>query len=175
MPRPSVCIKVPKTNGEKTLTLVTKFGLADKSLVIQREEESLCIPLVREPQGIELTTLKNQIPKFSLLTAVFSEKQLLPETLPQALQYKLPAEFTCQRAPGLRHNRRHSCNRHPTQTQTLPEHNRRSNPANTKKRYNCPSQSKRRKRHLSSPRLRLHRWGTQNSNHSPRIRLPIPR
>lgn len=93
MPRPSVCIKVPKSQGEKTIALATKFGLADKSLVIQREEDSLCIPLVRQPQGIELTTLESQIPKFSILTAVFSEKQLPPETLTQALQDKLPADL----------------------------------------------------------------------------------
>ena len=93
MPRPSVCIKVPKSQGEKTLRLVTKFGLADKSLVIQREEESLFIPLVREPHGIELATLKGQIPKFDLMTAAFSEKQLPPETLTQALQDKLPADL----------------------------------------------------------------------------------
>ena len=71
MPRPSVCIKVPKNQGEKTITLATKLGLADKSLVIQREEDSLCIPLVREPQGIELTTLKSQIPKFNLYNRCF--------------------------------------------------------------------------------------------------------
>jgi len=93
MPRPSVCIKVPKSQGEKTITLATKFGLADKSLVIQREEESLNIPLVREPKGIELTTLKSQIPKFTIYTAVFSEKQLPPETLTQALQDKLSCEL----------------------------------------------------------------------------------
>ena len=92
MPRPSVCIKVPKNQGEKTLTLVTKLGLADKSLVIQREEGSLIIPLFREPQGIELTTLESQIP-FKLYTAVFSEKQLPPETLIQALEDKLPPEL----------------------------------------------------------------------------------
>jgi tRNA (guanine37-N1)-methyltransferase len=93
MPRPSFCIKVPKSQGEKTITLATKFGLADKSLVIQREEESLCIPLLREPKGIELTTLKNQIPKFTLYTAVFSEKPLPPETLTQVLQDKLPPDL----------------------------------------------------------------------------------
>jgi tRNA (guanine37-N1)-methyltransferase len=93
MPRPSVCIKVPKSQGEKTITLATKFGLVDKSLVIQREEESLCIPLVKEPEGIELTTLKSQIPKFALYTAVFSEKQLPPENLTQALHDKLPNEL----------------------------------------------------------------------------------
>ena len=71
MPKPSVCIKVPKSQGEKTITLATKFGLADKSLVIQREEESLCIPLVREPKGIELATLKSQIPKFTILHRCF--------------------------------------------------------------------------------------------------------
>lgn len=93
MPRPSVCIKVPKNQGEKTLTLTIKLGLADKSLVIQREEDNLIIPLFREPQGIELTTLENQIPKFKLFTAVFSEKQLPIETLTQVLEDKLPPEL----------------------------------------------------------------------------------
>ena len=69
------------------------MGLADKSLVIQREEDNLIIPLVREPMGIELATLKSQIPKFTIYTAVFSEKQLPPETLTQALQDKLPPEL----------------------------------------------------------------------------------
>jgi tRNA (guanine37-N1)-methyltransferase len=93
MPRPSVCVKVPKTSGERAITLLTKFALADKSLVIQREEEFISIPLVREPQGIELTTLKAQIPTFTLLNAVFSEKELPPETLTQALEDKLPQEL----------------------------------------------------------------------------------
>jgi tRNA (guanine37-N1)-methyltransferase len=93
MPRPSVCIKVPKSQGEKTIILTTKFGLMDKSLVIQHEDESLCIPLVREPEGIELTTLKNQIHKFTIYTVVFSEKQLPIETLTQVLQAKLPSNL----------------------------------------------------------------------------------
>jgi tRNA (guanine37-N1)-methyltransferase len=93
MPKPSVCIKVPKSEGEKTIILATKFGLADKSLVIQREEGGLCIPLVREPRGIELATLKSQIPKFNLVTLVFSEKALPAETLTRALQDKLPADL----------------------------------------------------------------------------------
>ncbi len=93
MPRPSVCIKVPKSQGERAITLATKFGLADKSLVIQREEENLYIPLVREPKGIELATLKSQIPSFKIYTAVFSEKQLPIETLTQVLQDKLPPDL----------------------------------------------------------------------------------
>lgn len=96
MPRPSVCIKVPKSQGEKTISLTTKFGIADKSLVIQREEENLCIPMVREPKGIELVTLQSQIPKFVLLTAVFSEKALPAETLAQSLQDKLHTDLLAQ-------------------------------------------------------------------------------
>jgi tRNA (guanine37-N1)-methyltransferase len=93
MPKPSVCIKVPKSQGEKTITLATKFELSDKSLFIQREEDNLCIPLVREPKGIELATLKSQIPKFTLQTAVFSEKELPAENLTQALQKTLPTDL----------------------------------------------------------------------------------
>lgn len=93
MPKPSVCIKVSKSQGEKTIMLAAKFGLADKSLVIQREEDNLCIPLVREPKGIELATLNSQIPKFILITAVFSEKDLPAETLTQVLQDKLPTDL----------------------------------------------------------------------------------
>ena len=71
MPKPSVCIKVPKNQGEKTITLASKLELVDKSLEIQREEDNLCIPLVREPKDIELTTLKSQIPKFTIVNRCF--------------------------------------------------------------------------------------------------------
>ncbi|HLN89055.1 MAG TPA: class I SAM-dependent methyltransferase family protein [Candidatus Binatia bacterium] len=93
MARPSVCIKVPKSQGEKTLALAARFGLFNKVLVIQREEDSLCIPLIREPQGIELATLKRQISKFTISTAIFSEKQFPQETFTQALQDKLPPDL----------------------------------------------------------------------------------
>jgi tRNA (guanine37-N1)-methyltransferase len=93
MPRPSVCIKVSKSLGEKTLNLAAKLGLADKSLVIQREEDSLIIPLLREPEGIELATFKSQIFNFRIYRAVFSEKQLAPQTLTDALENKLPKEL----------------------------------------------------------------------------------
>ncbi len=93
MPKTSFCIKVPKTSGEKTIALLTKFGIADKLLVIQREKENLLVPLIREPQGIEVAKLKIQVPTYVLLTAVFSEKQLPPENLTQALQGKLSPEL----------------------------------------------------------------------------------
>lgn len=93
MVRPSVCIKIPKSCGEKTLLLASKFGLVDKTLLIQRDDNSLCIPLLREPVGIELATLQSQISDFKVTTAVFSEKAQPAQTLSQALEGKLPSEL----------------------------------------------------------------------------------
>jgi len=50
MPKHTVCLKVPKSQGEKAIALAGKLGLIDKSLGIQREEESLFVPLVRQPK-----------------------------------------------------------------------------------------------------------------------------
>lgn len=93
MPKSSVCVKVPKNQGEKTILLAKKFGLADKSLIIQREKDNLIIPLVRKPVGIALATLKSQIPQFVLYVAVFSEKAIHSETLSQVLHDKLPNDL----------------------------------------------------------------------------------
>ena len=90
MPKSTICIKVPKRQGEKTIALACKLELIDKSLGIQRDESHLCIPLLKQPEEPELTTLKNQISEMQLTTNVFTEKNQPAETLSQALQNKLP-------------------------------------------------------------------------------------
>jgi tRNA (guanine37-N1)-methyltransferase len=90
MPKSTICIKVPKRQGEKTIALASKLGLIDKSLGIQRDEDNLCIPLVGQPAENELATLKNQVSEMQLTTSVFTEKKPPAETLSQALQNKLP-------------------------------------------------------------------------------------
>jgi len=90
MPQSTLCIQVPKSQGEKSIILVCKLGLIDKSLCIQRDEKHLCIPLVRQPKENELEVLKNQVPELQLTTNVFTEKKQPAETLIQALQDKLP-------------------------------------------------------------------------------------
>jgi tRNA (guanine37-N1)-methyltransferase len=93
MPKTSVCLKVPKHQGEKAIALATRLGLMDKSLGIEREGESLCIPLVREPQEAELTALKQQVSQLEVATADFEEKKPPMETLTQALQNQLPSDL----------------------------------------------------------------------------------
>lgn len=90
MPKSTICLKVPKIDGEKAIALANKFLLVDKSLGIQRDESHLCIPIVRQPQENELETLKNQVPEIQLTTNVFTEKKSPAEPLTQALQDKLP-------------------------------------------------------------------------------------
>lgn len=86
----AVCIKVPKTQGEKTIALANKLGIIDKSLGIQRDENQLYIPLSRQPEENELATLKNQVPNLQLTTSNFTEKKPAEETLIQVLENQLP-------------------------------------------------------------------------------------
>jgi tRNA (guanine37-N1)-methyltransferase len=90
MPKTAICVKVPKKQGEKIIALAVKLGLFDKSLEIQRDEENLCVPLVRQPEESELAALKGQVPDYQLESKVFTERRPPARTLMQALENKLP-------------------------------------------------------------------------------------
>ena len=90
MSKSSICVKVPKKQGQKTLDLICKLELIDKSLEIQRNEDNLCIPLIRQPQESELATIRDLIPEVKIAAAAFTEKQLPAKTLNQVLANKLP-------------------------------------------------------------------------------------
>jgi tRNA (guanine37-N1)-methyltransferase len=90
MPKESICLKVPKTFGQQTLDVANKLGLTDKSLHIQKDEaNSLCIPLICEPDKSQLELLKNQVPLFQLATFVFQEKKQQEKTLAEVLTNEL--------------------------------------------------------------------------------------
>jgi tRNA (guanine37-N1)-methyltransferase len=93
MPKSTICIKVPKNQGERAIALANKLELIDKSLGIQRDEGNLCIPLIRHPEETELATLKNQVPNCQLTTSVFTGKKPPAETLIQALEKTLPSHL----------------------------------------------------------------------------------
>ena len=90
MPKSSLCIKTSKKQGQKIIALANKLGLMDKSLEIGREQDSLCIPIDRQPQENELAILKGEVPEMQLATAIFTQKQLPKENLSQVLENKLP-------------------------------------------------------------------------------------
>lgn len=89
----ALCIKIPKNIGQKTIALVNKLGLFDKSLKVQRDQTSLCIPIIRQLDAAELVKLKNEVPDYQLVTRTVSEKNVQTETLTQAIQDKLPSQL----------------------------------------------------------------------------------
>jgi tRNA G37 N-methylase Trm5 len=53
MPRESVCVRIPKTHGEKAIVLANGLKIVDKELEIQRDEDFIYIPFLREPKEKE--------------------------------------------------------------------------------------------------------------------------
>ncbi|MGD6809484.1 MAG: class I SAM-dependent methyltransferase [Candidatus Bathyarchaeia archaeon] len=92
MPR-TVCFKVPKSLGEKAISLAHKLELVNKALLIQRQQDHLCIPLVKQPSEDELSQLRAAAPQLELTTEDFVEKRPAEETLNQALERQLPPEL----------------------------------------------------------------------------------
>ena len=93
MTKSTISIKVPKKQGEKAIALANKLGLMDKSLEIQRDESSLCIPLLRLPDENELVTLKSEVPETELSSNVFAEKRAAAQSLLQVLEKDLPSDL----------------------------------------------------------------------------------
>jgi tRNA (guanine37-N1)-methyltransferase len=90
MPTKSLCIKVPKTQGEKTLLVASKLEIRNKKLEIQKNTHSIYVPLTRKPSKTELAMLKTQVPDFKLATRAFSERTRQVKTLAEALENQLP-------------------------------------------------------------------------------------
>jgi len=85
----SLCITIPKTQGEKTLGLVHKMGLSNRELRIQSEDLMLHVPLVRRPNKEEKAVLKAQLPNFTLETRTFAKKSPPNKTLRHILENQL--------------------------------------------------------------------------------------
>ncbi len=90
MPTDSISVKVPKTRGERILSLTSKLGIRNKELEIEKNKNSLYIPLNRHPSETELTTLKTTAPDLQLATCSFSEKKKKTKTLAELLSGQLP-------------------------------------------------------------------------------------
>jgi len=90
MPKKSICVKVPKVYGEKSVVLANNMGIYDKQLEIQRNKNFVHIPLVREPSETELKILKEQVPFCNVSTYIFEERKKRIKTFIELLEDKLP-------------------------------------------------------------------------------------
>ena len=89
MSKSTVCLKVPKKQGEAAIALANKLQLIEKSLEIRRDEDNLYIPLTKEPSGDECAMFKSQVSEIELSTGIFTEKHS-EQTLIQVLEASLP-------------------------------------------------------------------------------------
>jgi tRNA (guanine37-N1)-methyltransferase len=90
MSESSLCIKVTKINGEKTLILTNKLGIIDRKLEIRKNENHIYIPIIQQPKEKEFSMLKAQVPDFQLTTNVFTKKKQQRKSLAQVLENRLP-------------------------------------------------------------------------------------
>jgi tRNA (guanine37-N1)-methyltransferase len=90
MPKDSLCLKVPKTDGEKVIKTAYKLGLVSKELEVQRDNTYVYIPLARNPSKDEMQTLRGQIANVEVATFTFPERKKHPATFIDFLEDKLP-------------------------------------------------------------------------------------
>jgi tRNA (guanine37-N1)-methyltransferase len=86
----SLCIKVKKIHGEKSIVVVNKLGLTDRKLKIHQDTNYIYIALSRKLEENELAKLKTRLPNFELTTALFNKKKQQRKTLTQILENQLP-------------------------------------------------------------------------------------
>jgi tRNA (guanine37-N1)-methyltransferase len=90
MPETSLCIKVKKNHGEKTLALANKLRITNRALKIHQNTEYIYVPLIRQPEKNELAKLRAQVPDFELANSVFTKKKQQRKTLVEILENQLP-------------------------------------------------------------------------------------
>lgn len=90
MPRESLCIKTPKINGEKLITIASKLKILNKELEIQKDNSYIYIPTTRSLSQDEMENLKKQVSTIEISTRVFPERKKHITTFLDLLWNKLP-------------------------------------------------------------------------------------
>ena len=84
-----MCVKVPKTHGEKAIILANKLKTVDRELEIQRNQDFIYIPLIRQPSENELEAIKEQVLDYEISTYSFPERKKRVTTFAELLVDKL--------------------------------------------------------------------------------------
>jgi tRNA (guanine37-N1)-methyltransferase len=90
MQKESMCAKVPKIEGEKTIILANKLEIVNHDLEIQSDEKFVYIPLTGQPSKHMLETLKQQVVHLEVTSRVFPERREREESVLELLEDELP-------------------------------------------------------------------------------------
>lgn len=91
-------LKISKNYGQKAIDTVRSISLLSSDFRVEREQEYLYVPLMRQPTASELGELRDTLPKFEIRTREFSRQvkqapgliDLLGEKLPPHVLASLP-------------------------------------------------------------------------------------
>ena len=89
----TVCLKVPKKLGEQAISLVKELHIFNSELAVQQLENSLCIPLTREPSFVVEKCLKNKLPEHEIMVKNFAKRKKRNFTHLDLLSSKLPSNL----------------------------------------------------------------------------------
>jgi tRNA (guanine37-N1)-methyltransferase len=90
MPEKVRCLRVLKKQGVKALALASPAKIIDKEFQVQRDQDFLYIPLVREPREGTLKTLRENEVTYRILTCTFQERKKQRPSLTDVLSTELP-------------------------------------------------------------------------------------
>jgi len=89
----TICLKISKAYGEKAIVLTKKLGIFNRDLVIQRTEDSLCIPLISKPLPVHVKEFKKALPKFEISAQESSTRTKHATKIIDVLEDKLPSRI----------------------------------------------------------------------------------
>lgn len=91
MPLSSLCLRVPKVQGQTTIEIADKLALRAKQLKVQNDDNFICVPLTRQLNEVEVTIFKAQAVDFQIETRVFVEREQNEKALENILANILPS------------------------------------------------------------------------------------
>jgi len=86
--RPS--FRVPRSKAEAAIQSLTKIGLLDRHFSIKTDDQTIRIPLVRDPTEVETDELRKLVPSASLSVEDFEPRTRHPRILEEALAERMP-------------------------------------------------------------------------------------
>ena len=81
--RPS--FRVPRSTAEPAIQSLIETGLLDRKFSVKKDNQTITLPLVRNPTAIEIDELRKLVPSASLRTEDFEPRKRHPRTLEEAL------------------------------------------------------------------------------------------
>jgi len=84
------CIKIRKTKGEKTVTLLKQLNLFNRNLKIEQKDDILYMPLSRKPDANELKKLRKNLQTLEVSVHDFATEKLQPKTFVDLLEKEMP-------------------------------------------------------------------------------------